>query len=50
MDDYDHKRIVKPNGRKIYKQITYENCMSVVSKLKFNSDSDIFALERNASC
>ena len=47
LDDYDHKRITKPNGTKNNKQITYEDCMYIVSKLKFNSDSDLFALERN---
>ena len=47
LDDYDHKRIVKPNGTKNNKQVTYETCMNVVNKLKFNSDSDLFALERN---
>ena len=47
LDDYDHKRIVKPNGTKNNKQVTYEVCMNVVNNLKFNSDSDLFALERN---
>lgn len=47
LDDYDHKRISKPNGTKNNKVITYENCMNIVSLLKFNSDSDLFALERN---
>lgn len=47
LDDYDHKRISKPNGTKNSKVITYENCMNIVSLLKFNSDSDLFALERN---
>lgn len=47
LDDYDHKRIVKPNGTTNNDKITYENCMDIVSKLKFNSDSDLFALERN---
>ena len=47
LDDYDHKRITKPHGSKDNKQITYEDCMDIVSKLKFNSDSDLFALERD---
>ena len=47
LDDYDHKRIVKPNGTKNNNKITYEDCMDVISKLKFNSDSNLFALERN---
>ena len=47
LDDYDHKRVNKPNGTKNSTKITYEDCMDIVSKLKFNSDSDLFALERN---
>lgn len=47
LDDYDHKRITKPNGTKDNKKITYEDCMDIVNKLKFNSDSALFALERD---
>ena len=47
LDDYDHKRITKPNGTKDNKKITYEDCMDIVNKLKFNSDSTLFALERD---
>ena len=47
LDDYDHKRITKPNGTKDNKKITYEDCISIVNKLKFNSDSTLFALERD---
>ena len=47
LDDYDHKRITKPKGTKNDKKITYEDCMNIISKLKFNSDSDLFALEWN---
>lgn len=47
LDDYDHRTVVKPNGIKDNKQITYKECMEIISKLKYNSESDIFALERN---
>ena len=47
LDDYDHKRIIKPSGTKNNKKITYEACMNVIGKLKFNSDSNLFALERD---
>ena len=47
LDDYDHKRISKPNGTINNNKIVYEACMEIVSKLKFNSDSDLFALERD---
>lgn len=47
LDDYDHKRIYKPNGTTNNNKITYKNCMDIVSKLKFNSDSNLFALEKD---
>lgn len=47
LDDYDHKRISKPSGTKNDKKVTYEDCMNIVGKLKFGSDSNLFALERN---
>ena len=47
LDDYDHKRIIKPNGTINENKINYEDCMNIVNKLKFNSDSDLFALERD---
>ena len=47
LDDYDHKTLIKPNGTKNDKKITYEDCIDIVNRLKFNSDSDLFALERN---
>ena len=47
LDDYDHRSVEKPKGTTDDKIITYEECMDIISKLKFNSDSDLFALERN---
>lgn len=47
LDDYDHKSISKPKGTNSNEKITYENCLDIVSKLKFNSDSALFALERD---
>ena len=44
LDDYDHKRIIKPNGTKDNKQITYEDCLNIITKLRFSNDSDLFAL------
>ena len=47
LDDYDHKRITKPIGTKNNKQITYEDCLNIIVKLKFGNNSNLFALERN---
>jgi prophage maintenance system killer protein/prophage antirepressor-like protein len=47
LDDYDHKTVNKPKGTISNEKINYQDCMDIVSKLKFNSDSDLFALERD---
>lgn len=47
LDSYDHRTVIKPKGTTSNDMIKYEDCMDIVSKLRFNSDSDIFALERN---
>ena len=47
LDDYDHKRLSKPKGTTNNNKITYEGCINIINKLKFNSDSKLFALERN---
>ena len=47
LDDYDHKSVSKPKGTKNSNKITYENCMDIICLLKFNSESNLFALERN---
>ena len=47
LDDYDHKTVSKPKGTSSSDMIKYEDCIDIVNKLKFNSESDLFALERN---
>ena len=47
LDDYDHKRISKPRGTINNSKINYEDCMNIINKLKFNNDSNLFALERD---
>ena len=47
LDDYDHRTLKVPKGTKSSDMITYENCLDIISLLKFDNDSDIFALERN---
>lgn len=47
LDDYDHRTVIKPKGTTNNNIITYEECFDVISKLRFNSDSKLFALERN---
>lgn len=47
LDDYDHKTLTRPNGTKSSDVIKYEDCIDIVNKLKFSSDSSLFALERD---
>ncbi len=47
LDDYDHKRIVKPNGTVNDKKISYEECIKIINKLKFSNESKLFARERD---
>ena len=47
LDDYDHKRIIRPDGITDNKIITYNQCKQIINELKFNNDSDLFALERD---
>ena len=37
----------KVKGKKSEKVVIYEECMEVINKLKFNNESNLFALERN---
>ena len=47
LDKYDYKKMSKPKGTKNDKRITYEDCINIINELKFNNDSDLFALERD---
>ena len=47
LDDYDHKSLSKPKGDNSNIKIRYEDCIDIISKLRFNENSDIFAIERD---
>ena len=47
LDDYDHRTVAKPKGTNSDERINYMTCMNIVNQLRFNSDSDLFALERD---
>ena len=47
LDNYDHKDISKVKGNISDKKITYEECIGIINKLRFNNDSKLFALERD---
>ena len=47
LDNYDHRTLLKPKGNNSQKRIKYEDCLKIINKLRFNEESDIFAIERN---
>ena len=47
LDDYDHRTVKKINGNISNKKIDYKECMNIINTLKFNEESNLFALERN---
>ena len=47
LDDYDHKTIKKIDGITDTRIINYEDCLDIISKLKFNEKSNLFGIERD---
>ena len=47
LDDYDHRTLSKPKGNNSNMRVKYEDCIDIITKLRFNEESDIFAVERN---
>lgn len=47
LDDYDHSTLRKLKGNNSDIKINYDECMSIISQLKFNEKSNLFALERD---
>ena len=47
LDDYDHRSLNKIKGRTSDLKITYEECLAIIRELRFNEESDLFAIERN---
>ncbi len=47
LDDYDHESIVKPTGHTSDEKITYDDSIEIINQLKENTDSAVFALERD---
>jgi len=47
LDDYDHRTLEKVKGNIDERKIKYDDCIHVINQLRFNSESSIFAVERN---
>ena len=46
LDDYDHHRILKPNGNDVIYKIEYEECRNIIDSMKFGNDSNLFGVEK----
>ena len=47
LDDYDHKTLKKIEGNIDDRKISYDDCIKIIAKLRFNEESNIFAIERD---
>ena len=47
LDDYDHRTVKKIKGNNSDIKIEYKECLEIINKLRFNEESNLFALERN---
>ena len=47
LDDYDHRTLKKIKGQLDERIITYNDCKKIINMLKFNAESNLFAVERD---
>lgn len=47
LDDYDHRTLKKVNGNIDDRKIGYSSCIEIIRELRFNEDSNLFAIERD---
>jgi len=47
LDDYDHKTLKKVEGKIDTRKIDYQECVEIINKLRFNEESNLFAIERD---
>jgi prophage maintenance system killer protein len=49
LDDYDHQVVSKPQGDKSTYVLSYDECIDLISKMKFGAESNIFGNEKDDS-
>lgn len=49
LDDYDHQCIQKPGGQSATYVLDYDECIKLISSLRFNDESDLFGVEKDDS-
>ena len=49
LDSYDHQTMERPEGNAATYELTYEECMDVISRMRFGAESDLFGKEKDDS-
>lgn len=49
LDAYDHQSMNKPKGNKDTYKVSYEECMKIISEMRFGDYSDLFGKEKDDS-
>ena len=49
LDSYDHQTMVRPQGNKATYELTYDECMEVISHMRFGDESNLFGREKDDS-
>ena len=49
LDSYDHQTMKRPKGNAATYELTYEECMDVISHMRFGVESDLFGKEKDDS-
>lgn len=49
LDSYDHQNMTRPKGSDATYVLTYEECMEVISNMRFGDESDLFGREKDDS-
>ena len=49
LDSYDHQTMERPKGNTATYELDYEECMEVISHMRFGAESDLFGREKDNS-
>lgn len=49
LNSYDHQTMERPKGNVSTYELTYEECMDVISHMHFGAESDLFGKEKDDS-
>lgn len=49
LDDYDHERLEKPKGDDAIYVLHYDECVELISQMRFSAESDLFGNEKDDS-